>query len=69
LVGIEFLIAAPIAYLIMNDWLTNFVFHTYIGPEVFIVAGASGLAATWITVSYQTLKAASANPVKSLRQE
>jgi len=69
LVGIGFLIAAPIAYLIMNDWLTNFVFHTYIGPEVFIVAGASGLAATWITVSYQTLKAASANPVKSLRHE
>jgi len=63
------LIAWPIAYFIMNKWLHNFVYRTSIGWWTFIFAGGLALAFALVTVSYQSIKAALANPVDSLRYE
>ncbi|MEY4540832.1 MAG: hypothetical protein RLZZ306_2589, partial [Bacteroidota bacterium] len=64
-----FLIASPIAYLAMNNWLQGFVYHINIGWKSFAVAGVCTLLITLLTVSYQAIRAALANPVKSLRTE
>ena len=69
LVGIAFLLAAPLAYFGMQQWLDNFAYRIEIGPGVFVTAGALALAIALLTVSYQSIKAALANPVKSLRYE
>ena len=69
LVGISFLIASPIAWWFMNDWLQNYPFKIDLSIWFFV---ASGMLATFIsllTVSGKTIKAASQNPVKSLRTE
>jgi len=49
--------------------MVTFIFHTTINISVFVAAGLVGLMAAWITVGYHTIKAASMNPVKSLRNE
>ncbi len=59
----------PLAYFVMNRWLQNFAYRVKIGPEIFILSGLAALAITLIAVSYQTIKAATANPVDSLRYE
>ncbi len=69
LVLIAFGLAIPLAYFIMHSWLKGFAFRISIGPSIFILAGASALLVAWLTVSWQSIKAASANPVKSLRSE
>lgn len=69
LVIIAFGLAIPLAYFIMHSWLKGFAFRISIGPGIFIVAGVSALLIAWLTVSWQSIKAASANPVKSLRSE
>lgn len=69
LIGIAFVIAAPVAYFMMKDWLSNFVFRINIGLGVFAIAIVSSLIIAWITVGYKAAKAAMANPVKSLRSE
>jgi putative ABC transport system permease protein len=69
LIIIAFLIAAPIAWLLMNKWLQDFAYRTDISWWVFAVAVLSALAVTCIAVGFQTIKAAIANPVKSLRTE
>ena len=66
---VAFLIASPIAYLAMNNWLQGFVYHINIGWKSFVVAGVCTLLITLLTVSYQAIRAALANPVKSLRTE
>ncbi len=68
LVGIAFLVAAPLTYFLMASWLESFVYHIELGIWIFLLAGliASGIAI--ITVGYQSIKAAIANPVESLRQ-
>lgn len=66
---VAFLIASPIAYLAMNNWLSGFVYHINIGWKSFAVAGVCTLLITLLTVSYQAIRAALANPVKSLRTE
>ena len=66
---VAFLIASPIAYLAMNNWLQGFVYHINIGWKSFAVAGVCTLLITLFTVSYQAIRAALANPVKSLRTE
>ena len=69
LIGLAFLIAAPLGYYIMHNWLQNFAYHINIGPGIFLIAiGASFLIAA-ITIAYQAIKAALVNPVKSLRSE
>lgn len=68
-VAIAFLIAAPIAWWIMNLWLTDFVYRIDIPIWVFPLAGIATLLIAILTVGVQSLKAAKANPVDSLRSE
>jgi putative ABC transport system permease protein len=63
------LIALPVAYLIMNKWLQSFAFKTEIGIIVFFIAGGVALLISFLTVSFQTIKAANSNPVKALKYE
>jgi putative ABC transport system permease protein len=66
---IGFIIAAPLAYYAMSRWLGDFAYRTNIGPGVFVLSGLLALVTTWLTVSYQSIKAALANPVDSLHYE
>lgn len=63
------LIAWPLAYYLMNEWLTNFAFRIEINYLYFAAAGIIALLIAWLTVSYLSYRAASMNPVKSLRYE
>lgn len=63
------LIAWPIAYYIMNNWLENFAFRVNISVWIFIISGLAAIVIALATISIQALKAATANPVKSLRYE
>ncbi len=69
LVVIALLIATPLAYYFMSDWIEKFAYRTEISAGIFVIAGAGALFITIITVSFQAIKAAIANPVKSLRTE
>ncbi len=69
LVGIAFVVAVPLAYLAMRDWLAGFAYHTDLGVGVFLLAGVLALAVALLTVSTQALRAATADPVQSLRYE
>jgi putative ABC transport system permease protein len=69
LVLIAFLIAAPIAWYVMNSWLENFVYPVEVGVGVFIIAVVVSLLIAALTVGYQSVKAALANPIRSLRNE
>jgi putative ABC transport system permease protein len=69
LVVLASLIASPVAYLVMNRWLENFAYRTDMGAFVFILATAVALAIAMITVIYQVIGAALANPVESLKYE
>lgn len=69
LVVIAFAISTPLAWWAMNNWLQNFAYRTTISWWVFAIAGLSALSIALITVSFQSIKAAIANPVKSLRTE
>jgi len=62
-------IAIPVAYYFMNNWLQDFAFRTSIGWWVFLLAGSLALLIALATISFQAIKAAIANPVKSLRTE
>ena len=63
------LIAVPISWWIMNQWLNGFAYRIQLGIGVFLIAGFSIIAITFLTVSYQSIKAAFRNPVRSLRSE
>jgi putative ABC transport system permease protein len=63
------LIAWPIAYFVMNKWLENFAYRIQIGVVAFLISGATALLIAYLTVSYQSIKSARANPVDSLRYE
>jgi ABC-type antimicrobial peptide transport system permease subunit len=69
LVLIAVLVAFPLAWLLMNQWLQSFAYRIHIGAGVFLMAGASIILVTLLTVSFQAIKAALANPVNSLRSE
>ena len=69
LVLISSLIAIPIAYYYMKGWLDNYEYRTGMGLDIFVLAILGALSITIITVSYQAIKAAIANPIKSLRTE
>jgi ABC-type antimicrobial peptide transport system, permease component len=69
LVFISFLIAAPVAWYMMNSWLQSYNYRVAINWEIFLLAGLMAVAIALITVSFQAIKAALANPVKSLRTE
>jgi ABC-type antimicrobial peptide transport system permease subunit len=69
LITISMAIAMPLIGLAMHKWLQNYALHTNLSPGIFLAAGAGILLITLATVSFQSLKAASMNPVKSLRAE
>jgi putative ABC transport system permease protein len=69
LVIIAFIIASPIAWFIMNNWLQNFAYRIDIGWWVFALAGILAVLVAFVTISFQAIKAAVTNPVKSLRTE
>ncbi len=63
------LIAWPVAYYAVHNWLDNFAFRTRIGWEIFLFSGCLALVISLLTVCYQSIKAALANPIDSLRYE
>ncbi len=69
LVTISLVIASPIAYYFMNNWIMKYKYHTVISWWIFVMTAAGAIVITLLTVSYQSIKAATANPVKSLRSE
>lgn len=69
LVIIGFVIAIPIAWYAMNKWLADFAYKIEIGAGIFVLAGGAALMIALLTVSWQSVKAAVANPVESLRSE
>ena len=69
LTGISILIAIPLAYYGMSQWLKGYVYHAPLSWWIFASAGAGIIVITLLTVSYQSLKAALLNPVKSLRAD
>lgn len=69
LVLIAFVIASPIAYVFMQQWLEDFAYKTTMGPGIFAIAGGIAFIIALLTVSIRSMKAAVVNPVKSLRSE
>jgi ABC-type antimicrobial peptide transport system permease subunit len=69
LIAIAFIIASPVAWYFMNRWLQDYVYRINISWWIFIIGGISAIIIALITVSFQAVKAAIANPVKSLRSE
>ena len=69
LVIISLVIAIPIAFLFMSQWIQKFAYRTDISWWIFLAAGFGALTITLLTVSFQSIKAALANPTKSLRTE
>jgi len=69
LVTVAFLIAAPLGYWVMSNWLENFAYRTPVGLWIFVFAGLIAVLITLFTVSFQAFKAAMANPVRNLRSE
>jgi putative ABC transport system permease protein len=69
LILVAFLLAVPISWYVMNNWLSGFAYRVSLDAGVFLLAGFLSVAIAWITVSYQSIKAAIANPVNSLRSE
>ena len=69
LILVAVLLAWPIAYFIMNQWLSNFAYSIELGSLVFILSGLSALLVGLVTISYHAVKAAKSNPVNSLMYE
>lgn len=69
LVILSCVIAAPVAYYYLNNWLTNYDYRINISWQVFILAAIAALVLTILTVSFKAIKAAMSNPIRSLRTE
>jgi len=69
LVGVALVVAVPVSWYAMNRWLENFAYHTQVGWWIFALAGGLALLIALLTISFQAIKAALANPVNSLRSE
>jgi ABC-type antimicrobial peptide transport system permease subunit len=69
LVAIAFVIAAPIAWYYMHQWLQGYVYRIDISWWIFVAGGFIAISIAVATISFQAIKAAIANPVKSLRTE
>jgi putative ABC transport system permease protein len=68
-VGLSLRIGGPLAYWIMNGWLSNYQYHAGLSWWIFGMAAAGTMGLTLFTVSFQAIRAAIGNPVKSLRTE
>jgi ABC-type antimicrobial peptide transport system permease subunit len=69
LILIALLIASPLAWYFMHDWLQGFAYRTALNVWMFAAAGAAAIGIALLTVSFQAMRAATANPVQSLRTE
>lgn len=69
LISISFILAAPLSWWGISTWLESYTYRTNIGIEVYLVAGLLAFLVAWLTMSYQSIKAAMSNPVNSLRSE
>ncbi len=69
LVGISFVIAFPLSYYLMNKWLQDFAYRTQIHWWLFLIAAVTTILIAFLTISFKSIKAANANPVKSLKTE
>jgi putative ABC transport system permease protein len=69
LVSISIIIAFPIAFYMMNNWLQNYVYRTELGVMIFIIAAIITITITFVTISYKAYKASILNPANSLRSE
>lgn len=69
LIVLAFIIAIPLAYLAMQQWLQDFAYRIDISIWTFMIAGALAILIAWLTISYQAVKAARSNPVEALRYE
>jgi ABC-type antimicrobial peptide transport system permease subunit len=69
LIFIGFVVAAPLSWLALNAWLSDFAYKIELGPALFIIGLGITLFIAIITVGYKSIRAAIVNPVKSLRYE
>lgn len=69
LISISFIVAAPLSWWGISTWLESYTYKTTIGIEVYLIAGLVAFLVAWLTMSYQSIKAAMSNPVESLRSE
>ena len=69
LVGISLLVSLPLSYLLTRSWLSHYSYRAHLGWWIFASAGLGALAITLLTVSFQSIRAALANPTRSLRTE
>jgi putative ABC transport system permease protein len=69
LVMLSIVLAVPVVWFLMSQWMESFPYRTSISPFTFLIAGLTVLAVSLLTVSYQTIKASRTNPVESLRYE
>ncbi|HEY9257362.1 ABC transporter permease, partial [Chitinophaga sp.] len=69
LVGVGVLLATPVSWYLMHNWLSGFAYHVNLSVWVFVIAGLLALMIALATVSFQSVKAALANPVQSLKSE
>ena len=69
LILVAVVIAVPVSFFAINRWLDSFAYHIHVGWMVFALAAVAALVIAWLTVSYESLKAAVMNPAKSLRSE
>lgn len=69
LVGLSFVISIPLGYYLVNQWLQDFEYRVLVGPGVFILAGLASVCIAGLAIGGQSLKAATINPVKTLKHE
>lgn len=69
LIIVAFVVAVPVSYYMMNDWLNNFAFRIQMSIWIFALAILASVIIAWITVGYRSIKTAFTNPVKSLKTE
>lgn len=69
LIIIAIIIAIPLSWYMISNWLNGFAYRVEIGWAVFVLASVAAVFIAWLTVSYESIKAAIANPVKSIKAE
>jgi ABC-type antimicrobial peptide transport system permease subunit len=69
LVIISCVVASPVAFYFLQNWLQKYDYRITIGPGVFVLSAIVAIVITLVTISFQAIKAALTNPVKSLRSE
>ncbi len=69
LVLVAFVVTVPVAWYVAGEWLKSFAYRTDLSWWIFAITGVLALLVALVTVSFQSLRAALANPVKSLRSE